>query len=132
VEELPRALPAPSPQIERVVAVERPSRGCPMPTSSELKERRAAEVIRPFLNPMQRKDFDTLRAFVALGGDTGHAYRLTSRWNPEVAQHGVLKDMDTGAIICAQNQGIPPAEELLSLKFAVESLERRFLNKWQD
>lgn len=101
-----------------------------MPRVSEMKEARAAFVLRQFLTPRQVDDFDRKRAFVAVGCDTGNLYRLTSRWSDDVERYGVLQDTTMGETICASNKLLPPAEELLSLKLCVEHLETRFLDSW--
>lgn len=111
---------------EAAVQVQMPVRGCPMPTASELKEQRAAMVVRKFLRPDQVEDFDRYRAFLVTGGVSGRLYRVTTRWNPEVEDYGVLHDLSTGTRVCASNLAVPPSEEALSMKLAVEYYEREF------
>lgn len=114
--------------VDAVVQVQKPARGCPMPSATEMKEVRAAYVVRKFLAAGQLRDFDARRAFVAVGCDTGHTYRITSRWSPDVEQYGALYDVARQAAICASNLDVPPSEESLSLKFSVEHFEQRFLD----
>jgi hypothetical protein len=109
------------------VQVPMPVKGCPMPTVSDLKEKKAAAVVRKFLTPTQARDFDARRAFVAVGCDTGRRYRVTSRWSPEVERFGVLYDVDARRHVCAYNKVMPPSEEVLSMKFAVENFEHGFV-----
>lgn len=114
---------------EPVAAVQTPvpTVGCPMPTMTDLREAKAAAVVRKFLVGQQIEDFNRRRAFIAIGCDTGRVYRVTSRWAPEVEKYGVLHDMTRGRRICAQNKVLPPSEEVLSMKFAVEHMEQEFL-----
>ena len=135
----PRALetkapeaPKPTPRPEAAVEVRVPHRGCPMPTMTEMKEANAAAVVAKFLSGPQATDFATLRSFLAVGCDTGHLYRVTSRWSPACARFGVLHDMDTGRHLCASNTHLPPSEEVLSMKFAIEHMEQDFLNHSDD
>lgn len=109
------------------VQVPMPTQGCPMPTMADLKEIKAAAVVRKFLTPTQQADFDKRRAFIALGVDSGRRYRVTSRWSPECERYGVLYDMEQGFHVCAYNRQMPPSEETLSMKFAVENFETEFL-----
>lgn len=119
---------------ESAVTVEQPTRGCPMPTVTEMREQRAADVVRSFLTSTQRQDFDKSRSILSQGCDTGALYRITSRWSPDVEHYGALYRLtqpdatrSTPKTICASNLNVPPSEEMLSLKFAVETVERSFL-----
>jgi hypothetical protein len=112
------------------VVVPVPYRGCPMPDFSEMREEKAASVLRQFLTPTQRSDFDRTRSFVAQGGVTGHTYLITSRWARQVEKFGILRDTDTGERICSSNESLPPSEECLSMKFVVEGQwEQEWLDK---
>lgn len=118
----------PAPEAVAGVQVTMPIRGCPLPEVTEMKERKAADVVRKFLTGAQATDFDHHRAFVAIGGHTGHMYRVTSRWNADCEKYGVLRDTTRGLSICASNLTVPPSEEVLAMKFAVENYEREFLD----
>ena len=89
----------------------------------------AAEVTRKFLTGQQVDDFDRHRSFLAEGCDTGRLYRVTTRWNRAVERRGVLYDLTRGRRICASNKRMPPSEEALSMKFAVEMFEQEFLSR---
>jgi len=121
--------PPPPPEPEAAVQVPEPVRGCPMPDYTELRESKAAEVTRKFLTGQQVEDFDRHRSFLVEGCDTGRLYQVTSRWNPTVGRRGVLRDLTRDRSICAQNKRMPPSEECLSMKFAVELFEKEFLNR---
>lgn len=127
-ESKPKIHPAVVRKPEPVAAVQTPvpTTGCPMPDYTELKEAKAAGVVAKFLQGQQVVDFARQRAFITRGGDSGHIYRVTSRWSPDVEKYGVLYDVTQGKRICAQNRTMPPSEEVLSMKFAVENFEREF------
>ena len=119
--------PPPPREIEAAVQVPVPQRGCPMPDYTELREAKAAGVVRKFLQGQQIADFDKHRAFMTVGCDTGRIYQVTTRWSPHVSRKGVLYDQTRQRSICASNQEMPPSEEALSMLFAVETMEADFL-----
>jgi len=127
-ESKPKAHPAVvrKPTPEAAVQTPVPRTGCPMPDYAELKEAKAAGVVAKFLRGQQTVDFARQRAFITRGGDSGHIYRVTSRWSPDVEKYGVLYDVTQQRRICASNKTMPPSEEVLSMKFAVEHFEREF------
>lgn len=112
--------------VEAAAEVKKADRGCPMPTMTDLKEIKAAAVVRKFLSARQAEDFDHHRAFIAIGCDSGLPYRLTSRWSPAVEEYGVLFDITGNVRVCASNLAVPPSEELMSMLFAVEHFETAF------
>lgn len=57
------------------------------PTVAEMKEAKAAGVVRNFLVGQQVTDFDRHRSFLVTGRDTGHLYRVISRWSPAVERY---------------------------------------------
>ena len=111
---------------EAAVQTTAPKTGCPMPMMAELKEAKAAGVVMKFIDGQQRIDFAKQRAFITRGTDSGHIYRVTSRWSPDVEKYGVLYDVTQGRRICASNKVMPPSEEVLSMKFSVENFEQKF------
>lgn len=117
----------PAKDFEAGVSVEKPRRGCPLPTPLEQAEIRAQEVLHEFLSGQQWRDFEEYRAFVVRGNWSGDPYLITSRWNPSCQQLGVLRCIPSGMRICASLDDIPPAEELLAMKLAVEFMEKAFL-----
>lgn len=108
-------------------AVTAPTRGCPMPAVTDLKEKKAADVVSTFLNPAQLDDFQRHRSFVSVGCDTGRIYQITSRWSPHVERLGVLRDVRDQRSICASNLDVPPSEEVLSMLLSIEHFENEFL-----
>ena len=115
-------------EAEVAVSVEKPPRGCPMPTLLERAEERAFDVLRQFLNPQQLADFESKKAFIVKGNDTGHPYMVVSRWNPMCQTYGLLWDVPEQKRICASLPNVPPSEEVLAMKFAVEFYEKSFIN----
>lgn len=108
------------------VTTEKPKRGCPMPIW-ERGELRAQRVLQEFLSTIQWDDFERHKAFISKGNYSGMPYLLTSRWSPECAELGTLYSLSKHQRICASLDTLPPAEELLALKIAVECDERNFV-----
>lgn len=115
------------PETEAGVSVEKPARGCPMPTLLEKVEARAYDVLTEFLNSKQKEDFERHRAFVSKGNYTGYPYLVISRWNPACQNYGLLYCLPTKRRICASLSDFPPSEEVLAMKFSIEFNEREFL-----
>ena len=118
------------PETEAGVSVEKPPRGCPEPTVLERAETRAYDVLNQFLNPKQKADFDAQKAFVVHGNHTGRPYMVISRWNPACQRYGLLYCITTQNRICASLPDVPPSEEVLAMKFAVEFTERQFIGAY--
>lgn len=103
------------------VSVPQPVRGCPFPTSCQ---RRASEVLRTFSTERQWEQFQRRGYLTAYGNVTGMAYNIFHR--DEAAYRGLhrsVAEASTGRIICAWNNDVPPEEEVLTLKFAMEHRE---------
>ena len=109
------------------VSVEKPKRGCPMPTPLECAEIQAQEVLHEFLSDPQWDDFTRYKAFVARGNYSGLPYLITSRWSPNCQEWGLLYCLPAKNRICASLDDIPPAEEALAMKLCVEFMEREFI-----
>lgn len=110
-----------------VIVVDKPRRGCPMPEITKKKELSASEIARIFLTGEQLRDFEMYRSFISIGNWSQKPYRITSRWSPDVNKFGQVFDLSTGTVICASCDDIPPSEEMLSMKFSIELMEREFL-----
>ncbi len=107
------------------VTVKQPERGCPAPTAAE---RRASEVLRTFCTERQWAQFQAEGRMRVNGNTTGHAYFVHHR--DEAHARGLshaLQVAATGETICAWDTEVPPEEEALALKFAVEHRERWLL-----
>lgn len=116
-----------APETEAGVSVEKPAKGCPIPTLLEKVETRAYNVLTEFLNLKQKKDFEQHRAFISKGNFTGYPYLVISRWNPACRNYGLLYCLPTKRKICASLSDFPPSEEVLAMKFSIELNEREFL-----
>lgn len=109
------------------VSIEKPPRGCPMPTLLEQAEIQGQEVLHEFLSGPQWLDFEKYKALIARGNYSGDPYLITSRWNPGCQQWGLLYRLPRKERICASLDDVPPAEEVLAMKLCVELIEREFL-----
>lgn len=111
---------------ETGAVVEKPHRGCPMPTVLR-SEIRASNVLREFLSNKQMADFNKYLQFVSIGNYSEKPYLVTSRWSEKVEKYGQLYDIVEKRVICADCIEIPPSEEMLSLKLMVEFKEKEFV-----
>ncbi len=93
-----------------------PTIGCPEPDFPDA-DLRATRVLRTFLSDDQLKDFERHNAFLAIGADTGHRYRITSRHSRTGLSVHVrsLYDLDEGRPLCVHDWDVPAAEEMLTL-----------------
>ena len=120
-------------EAETGVTVEKPHRGCPMPSVIE-GEVRASIVLKEFLTEKQMSDFERYRQFVSIGGYSNKPYLITSRWCDKVVVVGQLYDVVEKRVICANCMELLPSEEMLSLKLMIEFKEREFvgMSTWQN
>lgn len=114
-------------EFEEAVTVEKPKKGCSLPTITEKKEEHASRILKKFLTPHQSADYKKEGMFIAKGNYTELPYLIISRWNPQALQFGKLYDVVHQRSICENCEGIPPSEEMLSLKISVELNEYEFL-----
>lgn len=106
--------------------VRRPARGCPAPTPCE---RRASEVLRTFCTRRQWQQWQRQGRLTAIGNATGKAYHVHHR--NTAARLGLghsLTEVGTGHEVCVWDDRVPPEEEALSIKLAVEHRERWMLD----
>ena len=117
-------------EAKAAVTTERPRRGdCPMPSPTVRKELIARNVLKVFLTPRQLADLETNNAFVSKGCDSGRDYMILNRWHPQVGTFGRIYDVGKGEVVCRiYDLNMPPAEEMLSLKLAIELDESSFIN----
>lgn len=103
-----------------------PRKGCPPPSAAE---RRASEVLRVFSTERQMRTWSEEGWMRVVGSHTGEAYRLYHR--DEAAKRGLprlLIRAATGAPVCVWDDRVPPAEEALAIKLAVEHREAWLLD----
>ncbi len=108
------------------VTIPKPARGCPVP---EAASRRASQVLRAFCTERQWQQFQVEGFLVAIGVHSGRVYHVFHR--DEAARRRLrrsLVQLGRGPV-CAWNNAVPPEEEALSLKLAVEHQERWLLER---
>lgn len=109
----PDPTPAEKAPIATTVAI--PVRGCPAP-DFEKAEMRAFGVLCRFLTPNQEADVRRTGAFVSVGADTGHRYKLTNRHAYQLKKGGrTLRDLDEKHDYCVHDWEVPAWEELLAI-----------------
>lgn len=132
----PRDLPAP--RVEAAVTVTPPARGCPEATSCE---RRASQVLTAFSTAAQIASWRSRGWMPVVGNYSGIRYQLFHE--DEAAARGfrhtliaprredVPRARAWGGIppreVCVWNASVPPEEQALSIKLAVEHRERWLL-----
>jgi len=123
VEGLP---PAATKEAEAAVTLRKPRRGCPKP---EATVRRASEVLKTFCTQRQWTDWVRLGFLRARGNHTGQLYTVFHR--NEAARRRIprLLTDHQGYPMCVYDQSLPPEEEALAIKFAVEHRERWLLSE---
>lgn len=113
------------PAIEAVAVVQRPQRGCPEP---EPATRRASEVLWTFCTATQQADWQSQGYLLARGNASGRLYRV---WHEDAANKAGMKrclTLTDGTPVCAWDRRVPPEEQALSLKLAVEHREAWLLH----
>jgi len=104
------------------VTIAAPARGCPPPQPAPT---RASQVLAAFSTQTQYRDFVQRGYLVSFGSATGKPYRVFHR--NEAARRGmghcIVEDVEQGHEICAWDDTVPPEEEVLGLKLAVEHRE---------
>ena len=106
----------------KAVTTPRPTLCCPKCISGP--DRRASQVLAEFSTPQQLRDWRTHGYLECYGGTTGRCYRLYHRHHPVAIHRGKLGvDLSTGGTVHAYDWSLPPAEEVLALKHALEHCE---------
>lgn len=102
------------------VTLRAPNRGCPEPTSAE---RRASRVLRAFSTLRQWAEWQLHGRMVIRGSKTGGRFVLYHR--DQAAKLGLKRVLihPCGAPVCAWDWSVPPEEEALAIKLAVEHRE---------
>lgn len=122
VEPSPVAVPqGEAPAVVAAVTLPPPQRGCPAPESAA---RRASEVLRDFTAPHQWATWIAEGWMRLIGSHTGAQYFLFHR--DEAASRGLshcLIEARTNDAVCCWDERVPPEEEALGIKLAVEHRE---------
>jgi len=106
---------------EVAASVAKPDKGCPEPVACL---RREAEVLRAFCTKPQWAQFQTYGFMQCVGNITGKTYHVFHR--DEAAQRGMNRsvwDVEAQSTVCVYNKSLPPEEEALALKLAIEHRE---------
>lgn len=125
--QLPANIP-PEPQLPMTgtdataaVTVRQPQRGCPAP---EAATRRASQVLRAFSTVEQWTTWEAQGWMSLIGNRTGQQYHLFHRDEAHRRRMGhVLVEARSGAEVCCWDDRVPPEEEALGVKLAVEHRE---------
>ena len=113
------------PAIEAVAVVKKPQRGCPEPQAAT---RRASAVLRAYCTTSQWASWQAFGYFAARGNASGRIYRV---WHEDAAAKAGMARCLTlmnGTPVCAWDQSVPPEEQALALKLAVEHREAWLLH----
>jgi hypothetical protein len=114
-----KAEPASKP--EAAVTIKAPGRGCPPPTAAAL---RASEVLATFCTRRQITRYLQQGSMFVVGGHTGRVYEVFHRG--AAAMQGIghcAVDQLSGEEICVWDNTVPPQEETLGIKLALEHRE---------
>lgn len=112
----------PAPEPVAAAVVRQPRVGCPEPTACE---RRASEVLRTFCTARQWNQFEREGRIKVIGNATGKAYHVYHK--NRAASRGLGRSVteagDPSKILCVWQENVPPEEEMLTLKLALEHRE---------
>lgn len=111
--------------IEAVAVVTPPYRGCPEP---EPRARRASTVLRTFCTADQWSSFARLGYLHAIGPVSGRLYRVWHEGAANAAKMRRCLTLEDGTAVCAWENSVPPEEQALALKLAVEHREAWLLH----
>jgi hypothetical protein len=113
---------------DEAVTTRRPTLCCPTPVSGP--ERRASEVLRAFSTPEQWDSWVKNGFLLCTGGLSGHRYRVCNRHSELARRQGKITwDLDDDGIVHAYDWSLPPAEEVLAMKLALEHAEHWIRNR---
>lgn len=102
--------------------VRKPTKCCPLPIEGPLV--RSERVLGLFSSPRQREEWVRYGYLTAIGGVTGTPYRVYHRNHRDAQRFGfAVVDLDARAVIHGHVSTCPPAEEVLTLKLALEHRE---------
>jgi hypothetical protein len=107
---------------DKAVTTRRPTLCCPNPVTGP--DIRASEVLRSFCTKQQWESWMANGFLFCNGNLSGHTYRIVHRHLPLAADQGkVTWDMDDDQVIHCYDWSVPPAEEVLAIKLALEHVE---------
>jgi hypothetical protein len=110
------------PDADKAVTTRRPTLCCPTPVAGP--DVRASEVLHAFCTRQQWESWMRNGFLFCNGNLSGHTYRIVHRHLPLAREPGkVTWDMDDDAVIHCYDWSVPPAEEVLAIKLALEHVE---------
>lgn len=120
----PSGAAEPAPAVA-AATVREPQRGCPAPTAAE---RRASQVLRTFSTDAQWRQWERTGTMRLVGNATGRAYVLHHRGvAASLGLRHVLVRASNQREVCVWDDRVPPEEEALGIKLAVEHREHWLL-----
>lgn len=115
------------PEAKEAVTTRRPTLCCPTPVAGP--DIRASRVLELFSTPQQRKDWQEHGFLRCYGRFSGHRYRVAHRHSALAREQGkIVFDETDGHIVHAYDWSLPPAEEVLAMKHAIEHAEHWIRN----
>jgi hypothetical protein len=117
-----------APEVKEAVTTRRPTLCCPAPISGP--DIRASQVLQTFCTAQQWNDWQRQGFVRCYGNLSGHRYRVAHRHSELAKQQGKITwDETDDHVIHAYDWSLPPAEEVLSLKLAIEHAEHWMRNQ---
>jgi hypothetical protein len=117
-----------APEAKEAVTTRRPTLCCPTPISGP--DTRASQVLQAFCTEAQWNDWQKQGFVRCYGCFSGHRYRIVHRHSELARQQGKITwDETDDHVIHAYDWSVPPAEEVLSLKLAIEHAEHWVRNQ---
>lgn len=111
-----------APSADTAVTTPRPTPCCPRPVSGP--EQRASDVLQEFCTSRQWNDWLRYGQLVVVGNLSGHAYRIAHRHSPVARRQGRCAwDLTTDRVMHMHCSQLPPPEEVLAIKLAIEHRE---------
>lgn len=113
---------------KEAVTTRRPTLSCPeCVTGPDL---RASKVLRSFSTPRQWQEWRDQGLLHAYGHLSGHRYRICHRHSDLAQRQGkIVWDETDDVVVHAYDWSVPPAEEVLSMKLAIEHAEPWIRNR---
>lgn len=116
------------PEAKEAVTTRRPTLSCPHPISGP--DIRASNVLMRFCTPQQWDDWMRHGYLRAFGRFSGHQYRIAHRHSELARSQGKITwDETDDHVVHCYDVSMPPAEEVLAVKLALEHAEHWVRNR---
>ncbi len=113
---------------DKAVTTRRPTLCCPYPV--EGPDVRASEVLAAFCTPSQWEEWERFGRLHCHGNLSGHRYRIAHRHSELAREQGKVGWDETDDIVVhCYDWSVPPAEEALAIKLALEHREHWIRNR---